>query len=591
MLLNRYVVAAICLGLCVRVGAAQAQGTDNDYPAERFRLATNATGVLDVEAGAVPAHLEFDVAMWVGFADDPLNLYRTQDGDRERVGSLLSGRLGGSLVGSVGLFDRFQLGLSIPLILSQQQDLVGMPETATSFGLGDLRLTPKAQLLRQANASVDVAVMLGFTLPTSSSSDFMGDSGAVFQPEIAVSRQLTANLRAGINLGYRLRKEVTALDLVVDDEVFTHMGVGYAFGATGGPPVEVDLTFALATGANDIFGSFNRNYAETKVGVSYDIDNSLVVFGATGIGVAEGFGTPDWRVLLGVRYRKQTPKATPLPKPVIRVAKKKDKDSDGDGLLDKNDKCPYKPETVNKYEDTDGCPDKVPDSDNDGLNDLEDKCPKEPEDVDKFKDDDGCPDPDNDKDGSLDTVDACPLKPGPVENKGCPDTDRDGDTVVDRKDNCPDKPGSVANHGCAKKQLVIIKQGKIDLLKKVYFRTNRAIIRPKSYKLLNNVAQVLKAHSEIATVHVEGHTDDRGRDAYNLGLSRRRAKAVVKYLVRKGVSAGRLKAFGFGETKPIKPNDTKAGRAANRRVDFKIIGGTKGTIRKKNDGPSTDTID
>ncbi len=583
-------LSIVCVALLGVLGTANAQSTNNDYPVERFRLATNALGVLDVESGDVPNHLEFDMAMWVGFADDPLNLYRSENGERTRVGSLVSGRLGGSLVGSFGLYDRFQLGLSVPLILSQQQDLGGMPENATSFGLGDLRLIPKVRLLRQDKAPVALSLMLGFTVPTSTSSDFMGDSGAVFQPEIAVSRNFSSGLRTALNLGYRMRGQTNVLDLVVDDELFGHVGVGYRFSDTGGPPLEIDLTFALATGADDIFGAFNRNYAETKIGGSYDISGPLILFAAAGVGVAEGFGTPDWRVLAGVRFQKRAEAKAPAPKPIIRVVKK-ELDRDKDGILDKDDACPLKPENKNGYKDADGCPETIPDTDNDGLDDLKDKCPKQAEDDDDFEDEDGCPDTDNDKDGMLDTVDACPMKPGPKENKGCPDTDRDGDTVVDRKDNCPDQPGSVDNHGCKKKQLVVISKGKIDLLQKVFFRTNRAIIRPRSYKLLNNVAQVLKAHTEIAKVRVEGHTDDRGRDAYNLGLSRRRAKAVVKYLVRKGVAANRLEAVGFGETKPIKSNDTKEGRAANRRVDFKILGDTKGEIRKKNDGPTKDTID
>lgn len=586
-----------CVWLCAFGGAAYAQGmVDNDYPVERFRLAGDVAGVLDVEWGAVPAHMVIDVGLWVGFADDPLNLYRMEDGDRTRVGNLVSGRFGGSLVGSIGLRERFQLGLAVPLILSQQQDLgdAGGAETASSFGLGDLRLTPKVQILKQAKAQVDVAVMLGFTVPTSSSSDFMGDSGAVFQPEIAVSREMSSGVRTALNLGYRLRSRVAALDLVVDDELFAHIGAGYRFAARGGPPAEVDLTFAVATGANDIFGSFNRNYAETKLGGSYDIKGPVILFAATGVGMAEGFGTPDWRILAGLRFRRDVEAEVPAPVIPTRVAEKEpppNPDRDGDGILNEADKCPDEAETVNQYKDSDGCPDEVPDTDGDGMPDTTDECPEMAEDVDQFKDEDGCPDPDNDDDGVLDATDGCPNKAGPLENKGCPDTDRDGDTVIDRKDNCPDEKGLPRYQGCAKKQLVVIQQGKIELLRKVFFRTNKAIIRPKSFRLLNNVAKVLNAHGEIDKVRVEGHTDDRGRDAYNLELSQRRAESVVAYLVKRGVALERLEAVGYGETKPIANNKRKKGRAENRRVEFTILGDTEGTIEKRDDGPTDDTID
>jgi outer membrane protein OmpA-like peptidoglycan-associated protein len=76
----------------------------------------------------------------------------------------------------------------------------------------------------------------------------------------------------------------------------------------------------------------------------------------------------------------------------------------------------------------------------------------------------------------------------------------------------------------------------------------------------------------ISMIRVEGHTDDRGAEKANLDLSQRRAQAVVAYLVRKGVAAARLEAAGFGEARPIAPNDTAENRGRNRRVEFVIVG-------------------
>ncbi|MFZ9887427.1 MAG: OmpA family protein [Myxococcota bacterium] len=121
-----------------------------------------------------------------------------------------------------------------------------------------------------------------------------------------------------------------------------------------------------------------------------------------------------------------------------RVLIKKNLDQDGDGILDKDDACPDRPEDYDGFADQDGCPD--PDNDNDGVLDPLDRCVNEPEDKDLFEDADGCPDPDNDKDTVLDTVDGCPNTPGPVSNGGCPVEDRDGDGIADKDDACPDKP-------------------------------------------------------------------------------------------------------------------------------------------------------
>ncbi|MCP4503765.1 MAG: OmpA family protein [Deltaproteobacteria bacterium] len=121
-----------------------------------------------------------------------------------------------------------------------------------------------------------------------------------------------------------------------------------------------------------------------------------------------------------------------------RVLIKKNTDKDGDGIKDKEDACPEKPEDFDNFEDEDGCPEA--DNDNDNILDPIDNCPNEAEDFDEFEDEDGCPDTDNDKDTVLDVEDTCPNTPGPVENKGCPVNDKDGDGIPDDKDQCPEKP-------------------------------------------------------------------------------------------------------------------------------------------------------
>ena len=122
----------------------------------------------------------------------------------------------------------------------------------------------------------------------------------------------------------------------------------------------------------------------------------------------------------------------PPTNPTSNVSTNEIPDSDGDGILDNVDACPNQPETVNQFEDADGCPDTapIPDSDGDGILDNVDACPNQPETVNQFEDADGCPDtapiPDSDGDGILDNVDACPNQPETVNQfedaDGCPDT-------------------------------------------------------------------------------------------------------------------------------------------------------------------------
>jgi outer membrane protein OmpA-like peptidoglycan-associated protein len=233
---------------------------------------------------------------------------------------------------------------------------------------------------------------------------------------------------------------------------------------------------------------------------------------------------------------KCAPKVVVAPPPKV-VAQ--DLDPDKDGILNPQDKCPYEPEDKDGWQDEDGCPD--PDNDNDGIADATDKCLNEPEDFDGFEDDDGCPDGDNDK-----------------------------DTVVDLKDKCPNEAGPPDNDGCPQKyKLVVVTDQKIELKQTVYFATAKTRILPKSFALLDEVGQVLKDRPTI-NVRIEGHTDSRGNDDYNLKLSQGRASSVRTYLIGKGIASERMEAIGYGETRPIAANSTRVGRAQNRRVEFFI---------------------
>ena len=104
----------------------------------------------------------------------------------------------------------------------------------------------------------------------------------------------------------------------------------------------------------------------------------------------------------------------------------------------------------------------------------------------------------------------------------------------------------------------------------IQFDTGKATIKPVSYSLLDDVAQVLKDHPEVKKVRIEGHTDSKGSAKLNTSLSKARAQAVRKYLVDKGVEAPRLEAAGFGPKKPVADNATAEGREKNRRVEFMI---------------------
>jgi len=111
----------------------------------------------------------------------------------------------------------------------------------------------------------------------------------------------------------------------------------------------------------------------------------------------------------------------------------------------------------------------------------------------------------------------------------------------------------------------------IVISEKIHFEVDKATIMADSNGLLDEIVDVLKEHTQIKKVSIEGHTDSDGSGAHNDKLSKARAKAVLDYLVAHGVAAGRLTSKGFGESKPLASNDTPDGKEKNRRVEFLII--------------------
>jgi outer membrane protein OmpA-like peptidoglycan-associated protein len=118
--------------------------------------------------------------------------------------------------------------------------------------------------------------------------------------------------------------------------------------------------------------------------------------------------------------------------------------------------------------------------------------------------------------------------------------------------------------------LLKIKKNLTFTIKNIYFAFDKTDLLSKSFVELDNLTEILKDASTIS-VEISGHTDNKGSDSYNQTLSQGRAQSVVNYLVKKGIETSRLVAKGYGESKPIKTNDTDEGRAENRRVEFKIL--------------------
>jgi outer membrane protein OmpA-like peptidoglycan-associated protein len=112
----------------------------------------------------------------------------------------------------------------------------------------------------------------------------------------------------------------------------------------------------------------------------------------------------------------------------------------------------------------------------------------------------------------------------------------------------------------------------------ITFAYDSADVQPQFQRTLDQVASTLSQYNQTY-IDVYGHTDSTGSDSYNQTLSDRRATAVADYLSSRGVQTARIGTRGYGETQPIASNDTDAGRAANRRVEVKIVPITQNDMR------------
>jgi len=488
---------------------------------------------------------------------------------------------GAALEDLVGL--RLLTGYTLGPALRVDLDVPFYPYATFSDGLrdgatfGDLRLRGVVAVARTDSAGEGVALVPSLALPGGGADRYLGSGGVGAGLAAAVGiRPLPSLLILG-DLGFEAGP-VASLDGDTYGSVLTADG-GLEW-ATGAVSFGAELTANVSTAGG--FGG-GRDPVELHAYTRYNREAGVVAQLGVGTALTDGLGAPGLRLVGGLAY--QVPGAT------------RARDTDRDGLVDAVDACPTTGEDLDGNADLDGCPED--DDDGDGIPDAVDACRSRAEDRDSFEDGDGCPEADNDQDGSMDARDACPEDPGGAETNGCPDTDGDG--FEDKLDACPEQRGTRQGQGCPDSDgdglidlydacpaepaeppedgstptgcpaLARVESARIQILEEVRFETGTAAILPESYPVLAAVGAILRSRPDIGLVRIEGHTDSVGSEAANERLSAARADAVMKHLiVRERVDPARLRVAGLGETRPLDTNQTEAGRARNRRVEFVI---------------------
>jgi outer membrane protein OmpA-like peptidoglycan-associated protein len=571
---------------CVPAAAQEDLGgaVEADLSVQNFEPATSPYGIFNVDASQTAGELQVSGGLILHYDKAPL-VFAPDDGGPEVP--IVEHQVIAQALFSIGVTESLELGLAFPVYLVNQANVLA--DSIDGATIGDLRLRPKFAVLSAESDPVGLAFVLHLTLPTGDSAAFASSGQVTVRPGVVLDAQVGRLLLAA-NLGADIQSQRGFGDLSVGSELIMGAGAQYEV---------LENRFLLGA---EVYGStsfddfFRRSETplEGLLGFKYRSDFGLNLVTGVGRGLIPGYGAPDVRVFVGLRYAEYNP------------------DWDEDGILNAADMCPKIAEDIDQFEDEDGCPD--PDNDGDEILDINDKCPNEPEDVDEWDDEDGCPDVDNDMDQTLDTEDGCPNVPGPRDNKGCPipdmdndgilddddrcptepedkdgfqdedgcpDRDNDKDAILDVDDRCPNEPETYNQFededGCPDKGIVVLRD-EIKILDTVYFKTNSARLAERSKPLLRDVATVLKNYQYIQFVEIQGHTDDLGDDAYNLTLSGERARSVYKFLTKEcGIDSDRLRPRGYGETVPAVPPDgmtgdaLEAARDKNRRVQFIIL--------------------
>jgi outer membrane protein OmpA-like peptidoglycan-associated protein len=561
----------------------------------------------------------FGILPFEGFVNDPTMPAE----DARRTSRLVDALFTGTLHMNWGIANLLVVGAQLPIQIIAGPDVTvpgqygGDGQGGLSYeGLGGIVLHGKVRILDPQRGGFGLAASLQVEFPTASPSELVGDPILALTPSLIAEFRPVRELRVNLEVGYRLgigegavlhvggrtepggptASQAALVPGVGQDlryEDLLRIGVGAGWRVSDAVELALELN---ASQVIDAWGQANALSMEGLAGVKIFVERNsyLMIGGGAGIPTG-GFQAADARALVGFVFepsigdrdgdgiRDDSDQCPDEREDLDAFADEDgcpDPDNDRDGILDISDRCPMIPEDRDGDEDEDGCPEGGPgDRDGDGILDNDDQCPDAPEDRDGFQDQDGCPDPDNDRDGRLDTDDLCPNDPEDIDHfadgDGCPDPDNDSDHILDRDDHCPTRPETWNNvddqDGCPDHGPVEFTGGGVVFFEQIQFALDSAVILPQSLHIVDSIAAALNGNPQLTLVEVQGHADDQGSDEYNIRLTRDRAASVVEALVQRGIDRRRLRSAGYGERCPLIPGTSQRARAANRRVEIKIV--------------------
>ncbi len=486
------ILAAVALALLLSPAFLCNHAQAQRLGGQRFSPAGSEDGIFETEGADRRRILWPYVALHLHYALDPIVQV---DGSGQRTAIPVEHLLNADLVASIAVWEGLEFGLLLPVTLFSSGDAGVAAAPGTAVGDFQLRVAYRVRVAEHTAIALHVPVLF----PTNDASNpLVFGWGA--RPTLAFMQRM-GPVELLINAFVLLREDYRLLDYAGGHEFGARLGLRIDLSGRWQTALLAEGGFATAFNGFTTAGAdpLATTPAEARVGLEHWFDRNWRISGFVGTGFGPGVGAPDFRAGIALAF---------------------------------GDNVPWRPRPSQSEGDRDG----------DGIPDRDDRCPRRAEDRDGYMDEDGCPEADNDRDGVLDHADGCPNAP---EN-------RDG---VDDGDGCPDH--------------IRVEGGLITTIEPVYFRTGSDEILPRSHGMLREVASVMQANPSMR-LRIEGHTDNMGARDDNLRLSVRRARSVRRFLIENGVEEDRLTARGYGERRPIASNATARGRFRNRRVEFHI---------------------
>lgn len=481
-----------------------AQAQQDGFALNRYRPAPTTEDGFALQLPRTLGPLRPSFQLTLDYSKAPLVLGEIDGG--ADVGSIVDDSLAAHLYGALGIADRYEVFVGLPVILFQagNQPAGAFAEPSVA-GVGMPEVGGSVRLLGEDEQGFQLGLAASLLIPVGQDEAFASDESVGVRGRLMAAYSGVFTPVANVGVAYRKASDFQNVDIGTE----LTFGLGLHWALMKPLTLMTELHGATGMRSGQAFSRLGTPL-EWLLGARYTTAMGLSAGGAFSLGLSEAPGSPDARVLLSVGYappRPEPPAAAPKAKP-----KKKPGDRDGDGILDDVDECPDDPEDKDGFEDEDGCPD--PDNDKDGILDVDDKCPNEPETKNGFDDEDGCPD--EAPEVRIESGEV--VMPEPIRFKF------DSDVILE------------VSHATLMQVAMLLQQ------------------HPE-IKLLS-----IEGHaSDEGTPQYNQELSER-----------RASAVVKFLVDRGGIEASRLRSVGYGVSQPLVPNDNEEHRQLNRRVEFVI---------------------